>query len=920
MKRCNSESETEFDSLKSENPLLHSPSLKSWNTMKNTPVVPPFSSAMTMAMKEHCGASTATSAPNERQYKELNVDFNDKYFGEVTRSGSIEVPHGNGRLFSGEGKHFYEGGFVNRCRDGYGVLNTERYALWCKWKMNRPDLTSQSRVDYRDGTRYNGFLSAHQNNSAAANIPSSLRCRLSKFSIWVHSLTLVRERWGEIVHSGGDRYFGQWDNDMPSGFGCYVTKYGDRYIGLFQRGRFHDTGTLFVHACRWGNRASKIPDGVGFLYQQEQVENQHVEAAEAAKQRIEDRFKNTFTESCGCSGTDYEISGHKRQGPPRGWDGVIFDGVWEMGRFLGEGHVTLPCGSRITAEWKNLFSPTQGRVFMASSNDNKASGRQDMDTRGWFQCFHWESLLSGLTDESKEQKYAACASFRERLGLATTEEEEQVVLADFCSNEDAIRNALKVFQRCFYFLHGSCGSSSEIGSGWGSNPLGWCYVRNSYGGCIHNIKGRRITACDVDLALTDIISFVRSTERWVVEMLGDSSLSSPSSHLFVMRKLLDLTLRSVYNVLFNLYVHAYDVEDIALTQALERVREHTTLDDLGVSFARQQSSEELFDPYADAVNRIERLARGVWTYGSKLKILAQWSMEIDLSTRLARVTLDDGPLALLPKRNAQPASGSADDLIPIHQFVLMKAKVDHLYVHTKLLVDLSSEDVFMEFTSQENFFVITFQACTMILSKFHPLLRDESHVLAPPSLFEERLRSGVHSIRRLAETFIAQLLKSHGVFEGEESRELSAEEFGAVALGYIKAWLAEAVDMAATHGGTAVASGSDQILPVAELLQMEETRELALLSEPNFPRVLALFCWLAVANVLSVLHIHLGVMAANGDDLLNVDTDPAKLLDDYVAWRNVCGGDVSSLVLLLGKGAPRPLFLRRAAAFIASIL
>nr|CCC89720.1 conserved hypothetical protein [Trypanosoma congolense IL3000] len=910
MNQCVSDSENEFDPLKNENPLREFSPIRLWCGGK-------FSPTRTAASDKEGAIPVEATMSGGRKWKVLNVDFGDKYFGEVLLSGSMEVPHGSGRLFSQEGKHFYDGNFVNRNRDGNGMLNTERYTLWCKWKMNRPDLTNPARVEYPDGTKYCGFLSSHQSSSPGSSITSAQRSRLSKFSIWVHSLVLVRERWGEIVHSSGDRYLGQWKNDMPSGFGCYMTKAGDRYVGLFQKGKFHDTGTLFLRTSELDKERVKLPDGVGFLFQQDQPADQQEDAAEVASEKIKTRFRSCFGDSCAGDVAECTVGGSGRQGRPGGWNGIAFDGVWEMGRFLGEGHVTLPCGSRVTAEWKSLLCPTKGRVFVTSL-DKRCSGQKDMNTRNWLQCFHWEPLLSGSTEDVKEQRYAACASYRERLKGSSSDDEVQSVLADFCNSEDSLRNALKVFRRCFYFLHGTCGRSSEIGSGWGSTVLGWCNICNAYGGCIHHVRGRRISVSDVELALTDIISFVRSAERWVVEMLGSVSVASRSCSLFVTRRLLDLVLRDVHSVLFNLYVYAYNVEDAALTEALERVRQRTTLDDLGVNFARMQRSEKLFDPYADAVNRIERLGRGVWTYGTKLKVLGQWSMEIDLSIRLSRVNVDDEPLALLMSRDAQPSPGSADDLIPIHQYVLMKARLNHLYVHTKLLVDFSSEDIFMEFTSHENFFVITFQACTLILSNLHPLLRDESNVLAPPTLFEERLRTAVHSFSRMAGAFLS-LMESHSALIYEPPLALDSEDMQGVAIGYVKAWIPEAVDMVSTYGrGTC---GDDcKSISVPDLLQMEETRGLALLNEQDFPRAVALFCWFAASSILSVLRIRLGLVAATGTEVLVVETDMTKFLDDYAHWCDAHGEHVSTLVLLVGKDTARPLFLRRAAVLLSSIL
>ncbi|EKF31046.1 protein kinase, putative [Trypanosoma cruzi marinkellei] len=852
---------------------------------------------------EGAPAAVSSSPENKPEKMCITMEFGDEYNGEVKMDRGTAIPHGYGTLQSSSGMHCYVGGFVNRSRDGDGKLLTERYVLWSKWKLNRPDTTNQARIDYPDGSKYCGFLTWRQDNAAAQYPSRGPKIRHSKFSTWVQMNTPVRERWGELVGAKGDRYFGQWENNLPSGFGCLVTTGGDRYVGLFEEGKFHDTGTLFSLHYGRQNACHSLLDGATFAGLHEAHSRQATEMGEGNEKENEE---NDHAESI------LAMKGVEKER----WGGVIFDGVWEKGRFVGEGYATLPCGTRIFAEWKSSTYPTNGRVFLGSFYNRSQAG---MNARGWFQCFHWEPLLCGACEELKAQEYAACALYRERLHSATTQEEVQAVLADFCGNQGAVRNALKLFRRCFYFLHGTCGKSSEIGAGLCLNKLGWCYLRKTYGGCIHRRHGRPILVGDVDLAMTDIISFVRSVERWVVAMLGDAAVADNSSEIFVARRVLDYVLRDTHDVLLNLYLHAFKEEDASLFVALERLREQTTLDDMGVMFARQQSEEQLFDPYADAIHVIEQLERNVHTFTGKLRVLAQWSREIDLAARLAQVNLDDKSLSLLPRRQMHLESGSADDLLPIYQYVLIKARLRHLYVHAKLLVDLSSEDMFMEFTSPENFFVTTLHACTTILASLHPLLRDNCQILAPSSFFEEQLRSAIHSVKRRAthflDVFSAQTSEICAVYDADELRD--------IAVGYLRAWLPETLDALSTWHCMQTEKNS-VILKVSELLNSAMAKKFSHLHDRQCPRSVAIFCWLTAAHILSVLNLRLGILAASQTDepagVLLVEADAAVFLERYHRLdvqrkKGSRTGTDDALVLLLQEPL-RPSLLNLAASVL----
>lgn len=646
------------------------------------------------------------------------LEHEDVYEGEVLVERGATIPHGRGTLTSAAGQHCYVGDFVHRWRDGYGKLVTARFVLWCKWRMNRPDLTGSARVDYPNGDRYSGFLSLQQSSS-----PSS-GPRLSRFSHWVLSTVPVRHRWGELVYHNGDRYFGEWEADTAHGFGCYTTRAGDRYVGRFLGGRFHDTGALFMTSYLFEGKRHMEGVGLG-------LPTPHL----------------SRTPSLMC----------------------VLDGVWAKGRFTGEGHVTLPNEVRITAEWKSATEPYEGEVVFPSN----PFLRVDDGAHRWREGFHWEPLLGGMFAGAKQGEYVASAANREELAQSPSWDAKRHAVTQFLLTNGPIRNALRIFRRCFYHSYGSCGASSEIGSGDGACWLGWCGLRNAFGGCIHQGRGRPITARDLKWALLDILSLTRSVQRWVAEMLGvehEETLNQCGAAALVGRWTIDEVLRDVHDVLLNLYIHVYSQEDDCLSTTLAQMRGCITLDDMGVQFARRHHEERLFHPYADAIHCLEQLNAERKTLSGKLRVLLQWSRDIDVSTRLAQACVEDASLfARSGGIHSQPQHGSVDDLLPIHQYVLSQSRVQHLYAHTRLLVDLAGEADYIEPSSQECFCVTTLQVCVLTLPRLHQLLKDKEGVLVPAAFFVDQMASIVE--------------KATSECEGPLG------EWVLVARGYIKAWV-----------------------------------------------------------------------------------------------------------------------------------
>lgn len=741
----------------------------------------------------------------------------DEYNGEVAAGHGGAVPHGRGVLACRGRRCQYAGEFSRGLREGLGRLGTDCFVVWGSWRRDRLDPAASCRLDLSGGDRYHGQLAtrasdaALPHNGGGSDRPSEPRP--SPFAASALALNPVRQGWGEQVAANGDRYFGQWAEDRPHGFGCYLSG-GDRYVGRFRHGRFHDTGTLFARTF--------AQDGVPRL--------------------IDGAF----------AGTGGGDTGSAAALPPATARLCVFDGVWADGKFAGEGHVTLPSGSRISAEWRDASLPMGGEAVLRR-------GHSSSGTR-WAERFHWEPLLCGASDEQRDGELAAAEPFRQRLdklaasrpgGAAAAD--CRAVLVDFLSSGAQLQTALRVFRRCFSFHYGTCGSSAELGAGQRDNPLGWCARHGIFGGCIHPARGAAITAADLSAALTDIFSLARSVLRWTADLFGAERLEWMDGlgvpvGTVVGRWTADAALKDSHGVLLNLYLHVYAAEEAEVCKALARLRGAATLDDMGVAFARRQSAERLFDPYADAAHCIEQLCAGGHTLSSKLDVLTQWTRAIDLSTRLARTPAVGGSASSPP---SPQAGGSADDLLPIHQYVLSQSRLRHLHAHARMLADFAEEAAFVDPSSQESFCVTTLLVCVSTLPRLHHGLRDGDGVLVPASVFTGRLRAAVGRVPAAAAAAADRL-------------GMGRADLAAAALGYLASWVPEAL--------ACLAAAPRPLPPVVALTaaasagplppSLRGAAGLAGLEDGGNPSAAAaglrLFCWRVLGTVLGATGLHVG--------------------------------------------------------------
>jgi hypothetical protein len=691
-------------------PVAHTPHRKAASALSSS-----------TSASRHADPAAPTVAPT---IATIEMDYGDAYTGEVAvhPGNGVTVPNGQGTLQSTNGRHCYVGAFVHQQREGNGKLVTDHVAVWGKWHANRPVFTASVRVDYPNGDKYSGYV-----NGVTAQGSSAQNAGLSKFSAWVNNTKLLKSGWGEMVYHDGKRYFGQWTNDEPNGFGCLLTAERDRYVGQWDGGLYDGPGVYFAR------------------------------------------------------------------------NGTVYDGTFAKGAFAcAEGDVTVAGQVRVTAEWDDMVRFKNATVTLTD--------RRSLDKK-FALASQFEPLMNASSETSQRRSWAQAAPLRAALAAAAAAADVDLAVRDHIANNESFGNCVKIMRRCFYFYYGTCGHGAQRGGGSGSNgnPLGWCFLRRSHGGCIHRGYGDAVHAGMAYDALSDVLSFVASARRWLLALVDAKHadiFDRFDCDALLSKRLLDALLPLVHAPLFNLYQQSFVAEQMLLDAALHRLR-HVSMDDLGITFAREHQNEKLFAPYADAINTLRQLGSAN-TLSGKLRCLKRWSGDIDQETRVNQIRLqDDGldtmssyardhhgaattpqqrqldgaaagdaPAAATPpsaatllsegaeepggvsndsltaaagnvvSRAFNVVAGSADDLFPIHQFVLMRCGIPDITAHTRLLVDLASVDWSVDPTSQDMFCATTLHACVTMMPEMHGNLRDQG-VVMPTSAVRKRIDDAV---------------------------------------------------------------------------------------------------------------------------------------------------------------------------------
>lgn len=705
-----------------------------------------------------------------RSSEQIRASFLLQQQQQLAASNMKPIPHGIGELMSDSGRQTFTGYFVQGQRDGIGQLVTSRFMLWGFWKHNTVDVASSVRLDSLETlVKYRGFVRMVTNDG---NLKSELldlqslskTGLLSPFSAWVATARFVREGWGEAVFPDGRHVFGRWENDQLFGFGTQLTPDGERFVGMFHQSKFHGFGVLFLPngaVCEGDWNAGVFKNANGALT----IPNRCVLSGQFTDRNAFSRVNIQLLDSSSThtredieTGLSYVARTH--------YNSLFF---WATNAAVLREEAlqqAVPLLALVEQQTdprsaaKLLESEIRARLIKTKRFDNAVRIAQRIIFLMWGSCGSPSYIHSG-------NGRTALGIMPSRTG-AHAPLDGSILAASSTSRVSfsGVRNGGLSGGGGGAAASSSLSSSAAAGGGDGSsataglatNPgvkpvapnqaLGWCETQRS-GGCIHSGTGHPITPQTARQLFEDMLSFSTSCRRYWAQLFeiardirrtnsgknnpatsqqrDDEADDDEDNSVLDSEELLNIVSRAAFDAIFgacrrlaiNVFSHAFYAEQVSAETALERLRD-VTLNDVGIEFARQ-SDDVLFDIYADATRELERsFVSQVPT--DILHGLHRWSMTIDSATR-----------------ESQTAGGSADDLIPIHQFTLLRAKIPHLVPMTKLVSWMGEQPCFVDPTSAESFCLTTLQACVSMLGDLRSNIRDTQGVLQSPSALEARV-------------------------------------------------------------------------------------------------------------------------------------------------------------------------------------
>jgi hypothetical protein len=584
--------------------------------------------------------------------------------------------------------------------------------------------------------------------------------KMSSFSIYIAQTNFAREGWGEAVHPDGRHVFGRWENDELCGFGTQMTPDGERYIGMFHNSKFHGFGVLFLPngAICEGEWASGVfKNAAGAIT----IPNRCVLTGQFNDRATFNRVSLTLLDAANHSREDVEtgLSFVTRAQ----YESLFF---WATNpQILRE--EALQLAVPILAMIDNLEDP-----MTAAATVEKEIRSRLAKTRRFDNALRVaQRVIFFQYGSCGAPSHARSGNGRATLGILTNhhltnshQQQQQQVPQQKDSNNISNNNSTPTTTTT-----PTSSSSSMKKPVSASEAIGWCETQKT-GGCIHTGSGVAITSQTARQLFDDMLSFSASCRKYWQSLLqigkqirktnaakgttkknnGGDQDEDEEDEIVSETEVLNAVSRCAFDAIYgacrrltmNVFIHAFYYEQTAAEAALERLRD-VTLNDVGINFGRQ-SDDGLFNIYADATRALEgAFASSVPT--EILHGLHRWSQSIDSATRESQHSI----------------GGSADDLIPIHQFVLLRARIPHLVPMTKLVSWLGEQPCFVEPTSAESFCLTTLQACVATLHDLRANIRDIDGVLQSPSALDAKVDDALslledqgvpyHLVRRAAD-------------------------------------------------------------------------------------------------------------------------------------------------------------------------
>eukprot|EP01060_Flectonema_neradi_P033845 TRINITY_DN5789_c0_g1_i2.p1 TRINITY_DN5789_c0_g1~~TRINITY_DN5789_c0_g1_i2.p1 ORF type:complete len:672 (+),score=72.26 TRINITY_DN5789_c0_g1_i2:227-2017(+) len=560
-------------------------------------------------------------------------------------------PRGIGEV-SLPGCYVFRGYFVNGIRQGNGSLLIKCHGpdhqilIHASWVANRIDDKRPAKIEYANGDMYYGVISAATPHHVDE----------TSFASYVRHLVVHRSGIGELCsrdrENRPERYFGTFKQNLRTWFGVQIFGSGAKYYGQWEGGirsgvgtQLNSDGSIFE-----GLWKKDEPTGQGSLL----LPNGSI---------VSGTWKgDTLPSKAKCTPNAMEPSMWSKTQVAYSWGTELPNNMYWTRQ------------ERIGTRWRSLIASVAPEFTIEKQKNESQESiflrvvLQYLKGLGRVSLHHSASL-----DILPLLKPADYKELRPQLSSALT---KYLQSAFNSGSRHPLASMCTWFQRYFMFLYGTCAANDEIGSGPSTamyksgyfndsvydelkvpsgrpdpvspstptattstsqpkkNRLSYCSTRAHFGGCIHRGRSSKISKLHLHNAHEDITTFLYRFKDCVKKCLGtqiSDLLQSSRIDEGIYKRINDkVVLSRAYPILRNLYSVVYRKEDYKFKWKLQTLK-NVTLDDIGVTFARNKDEEKLFMPYAASITELSSLQKFT-NLADKLGCLRKVASEIDSHT------------------------------------------------------------------------------------------------------------------------------------------------------------------------------------------------------------------------------------------------------------------------------------------------
>ena len=177
-----------------------------------------------------------------------------------------------------------------------------------------------------------------------------------------------KEGFGILIDSSGNKYIGEWKNDLFHGLGILLSKNGDFYQGDFIKGKMEGSGVFYSSQCKYnyiGEFLENKFDGKGKItYEGHDLYNYY-----------EGNFSEGYKHGSGnlvykdgsCYKGNFDKNNFEGNGIFIFSDGRKYNGTWKKNKMDGSGVFTWEDGTKYKGQYKNNIKEGNG-VYSFGAN------------------------------------------------------------------------------------------------------------------------------------------------------------------------------------------------------------------------------------------------------------------------------------------------------------------------------------------------------------------------------------------------------------------------------------------------------------------------------------------------------------------------------------------------------------------------